>query len=89
MAEAIRSHYDFTPSLGTSISQGLSPKRQKSQKTKSTPGGPIVAQWLTNPIRNHEVRSQALLSGLRIQRCHELWYKLQTQLGSGIAVAVV
>ena len=29
----------------------------------------------TNPARNHEVgvRSLALLSGLRIWRCHELW----------------
>ena len=32
------------------------------------------------------VRSLALLSGLRIQRCHELWYRLQTRLGSGVAV---
>ena len=45
----------------------------------------------TNPTRNHEVvvQSLALLSGLRIQRCHELWFRLQTWLGSGIAVAVV
>ena len=35
------------------------------------------------------VQSLSLLSGLRIQRCHELWYRLQTQLGSVIAVAVV
>ena len=31
----------------------------------------------------------ALLSGLMIQRCHELWFKLQTQHGSRITVAVV
>ena len=32
---------------------------------------PIVAQWLMNLTRNHEVavRSLALLSGLRIRRC--------------------
>ena len=43
-----------------------------------------------NPTRNGEylVRSLASLSGLRIQRCHELWWRSQTQLGSGIAVAV-
>ena len=29
------------------------------------------------------------LSGLRIWHCHELWYRLQMQLGSHIAVAVV
>ena len=29
------------------------------------------------------------ISGLRIQRCCELWGRLQMQLGSGIAVAVV
>ena len=39
-------------------------------------------------MRNHEVRSLASLSGLRIQCCHELWYRSQTWLGSGIAVAV-
>ena len=36
-----------------------------------------------------QVQSPASLSGLRIQRCHELWYRLQTRLGSHIAVAVV
>ena len=35
------------------------------------------------------VQSLASLSGLRIWRCHELWCRLQTRLGSGIAVAVV
>ena len=34
------------------------------------------------------VRSLASLSGLRIRCCHELWCKLQTRLGSGLAVAV-
>ena len=36
-----------------------------------------------------QVRSLTLLSGLRIWHCRELWCKVQTQLGSGIAVAVV
>ena len=35
------------------------------------------------------VRSLASLSGLRIQRCHELWCRSQTRLRSGMAVAVV
>ena len=45
----------------------------------------------TNLTRKHEVEGLilALLNGLRIRHCCELWYRLQTQLGSGIAVAVV
>ena len=34
------------------------------------------------------VQPLALLSGLGIQRCRKLWCRLQTQLGSCIAVAV-
>ena len=34
------------------------------------------------------VQSLALLSGLRIRRCHELWCRLQTLLGSCVAVAL-
>ena len=34
------------------------------------------------------VQSLALLSGLGVWHCHELWYRLQTQFGSGVAVAV-
>ena len=34
------------------------------------------------------VQSLASLSGLRIRHCHELWGRLQTWLGSGIAVAL-
>ena len=36
-----------------------------------------------------QVRTLALLSGLRIWGCHELQCRSQRQLGSGIAVAVV
>ena len=36
-----------------------------------------------------QVPSLASISGLRIWRCHELWYRLQTQLRSDVAVAVV
>ena len=36
-----------------------------------------------------QVQFLALLSGLRIWHCHELWYRLQRKLGSCIAVAVV
>ena len=50
-----------------------------------------MAQRLMNPTSIHEtrVRSLALLSGLRIQRCCELWCRSQMQLGSGVAVAMV
>ena len=55
-----------------------------------------MAQWLTNPTRNHEVAGSVpalaplpLLSGLTIRRCRELWCRLQTRLGSHIAVAQV
>ena len=46
-----------------------------------------MAQWLTNPTRNHEVWvwSLALLSGLRIWRCRELSCRLQTHLRSCVA----
>ena len=42
----------------------------------------------TNPTRNNEVevRSLALLSGLWIRCCYELWRRSQTWLGSGVAV---
>ena len=44
----------------------------------------------TNLTRNHEVllRSLASPSELRIRRGRELWCRLQTQLGSGVAMAV-
>ena len=31
----------------------------------------------------------ASCNGLRIRHCHKLWYRLQMQLGSRVAVAVV
>ena len=52
-------------------------------------GDPFVAQWLTNPTMRMQVRSLDVLSGLKIWRCHEMWCRSQTQLGSHIAVAVV
>ena len=58
---------------------------------KCKAGVPNVAQWKRiwlAPMRM-QVQSLALLSGLRIQHCRKLWYRLQTRLGSGVAVAVV
>ena len=49
-----------------------------------------MAQWkyLTS-IHEDQVQSLALLSGLGVQCCHELWGRSQTQFGSRVAVAVV
>ena len=62
-----------------------------SDKLKCILGVPVVAQlsrtWLVT--MRMKVRSLASLSGLRILCGRELWCRSQTQLGSGIAVAVV
>ena len=42
---------------------------------------------VNEPMRTR-VQSLALLSGLRIWCCCELWCRLQIQLGSGVSVAV-
>ena len=36
-----------------------------------------------------QVQSLAMLSGLRIRCCHELWCRSKTWLGSGVAVALI
>ena len=49
-----------------------------------------MAQWQQNQLVSMKTPFQSLasLSGLRIQRYRELWCRLQTRLGFGIAVAV-
>ena len=51
----------------------------------------FVAQCLPNPTSIHEDAGliSDLAQWLRIWHCHELWCRSQTQLRSGIAVAVV
>ena len=44
-------------------------------------GVPVVAQWLTNPTRNHEVAGSVpalaqWINDLAIWHCHELWCRL-------------
>ena len=53
-------------------------------------GAPVAVQWEQIRLGTMRlwVRSLALLRGVRIQRCRELWCRLQMRLGSGIAVAV-
>ena len=58
---------------------------------KLVKGVPVVAQWkgirlLSMRMR---VRSLALLSGVRIRRCLELWCRSQMWLKSGVTVAGV
>ena len=54
-------------------------------------GVPIVAQWLRTPTRNHKVAGSipGRAQWVEIWRCRELWCRLQTQLGSCVAVALV
>ena len=49
-----------------------------------------MAQWKQIQLGTMrlQVQSLASLSGLRILHCHELWYRWQTRLGSGVTVAV-
>ena len=47
-----------------------------------------MAQWLTNPTRNHGV--EGLIPGLaQPRRCHELWSRSQMWLRSRVVVALV
>ena len=55
-----------------------------------TGGVPTVAQQKRIQLVSMRMQVQSLssLSGLRIQHCRELWYRLQTQLGFHVAVTV-
>ena len=65
--------------------------RKLLEKTKVHEGVPTVAQQKRiQPVSTGMwVQSLASLSGSGILHCRELWCRLQTQLGSCVAVAVV
>ena len=73
------------------LSSFAGPRVAQSIATKYSPGVPVVAQWKQIQLGTVRLRdgSLALLSGLRIRHCCELWCRLKTRLGSGFAVAVV
>ena len=53
-------------------------------------GVPVVVQQkrIRLGTMRLQVQSLVLLSGLRMWRCHELWCRPKTSLGSHVAVAV-
>ena len=61
-------------------------KKKKKKKKRSS----HCSSAETNLTRNHEVVGSilTLLSGLRVWRCHELWCRSKTRLGSCVAVAL-
>ena len=76
---------------------GMAKKKKKKKKKRSLTffvniygGVPIMVQRKQIRLGTMRLRDQSLasFSGLRIWPCHELWYRLQTWLGSGVAVAV-
>ena len=66
-------------------------KIKKKKKRVKQVGFPVVAQQKRIQLVSMRmlVRSLALLSGLSIWRCHELWCSSQTWLRSSVAMAVV
>ena len=72
---------------------GLHIRKVGKCSTKNLPiilGVLVVAEWkqIQLGIKRLWVRSLASLSELRIQHCRELWCRLQTQLGTCVAVAL-
>ena len=64
---------------------------QRSRIFIGISGVPVMVQqkWIRLGTMRLQVWSLESLSGLRIRHCNEMWYRLQTWLGSGIAMALV
>ena len=62
-------------------------QRQNGPNPETALGVLVVAQrrWIWLVSMRTQAQSLALLGGLRIWHCHELWGKSQTQLRSGVA----
>ena len=80
--------YDITYmwNLIKMIQMSLFVKQKQTQisKSKQLSGIPVMAQQQRTQLVTMRmwVQSLASLSGLSIQHCHELWYRLQTLLRS-------
>ena len=73
----------------TSLSPKLRfPAIDKIPSLGSSHCGSFQWKWIQLVSMRMQVPSLALLSGLRIQHCREQWYRLQTRLRSGVAMAV-
>ena len=78
--------------------KGKEREREKKGEVQEQEGGverwkmgvPVMAQWKRISLGTMRlwVQSLALLSGLRIWHCHELWCSLQMRLRSGVAMAL-
>ena len=91
MTQVFRRAQDSNRPFSKEDTQMASKHRKKMFNISHLGDVPVVAQrkriWLAS-LRT-KVRSLALLGGLRIWHCCELWCRLQIRLGSCVAVAVV
>ena len=78
-------------SVSSTLSEGSSTNMISGLPNFVEFGVPLVAQRKQTQLGSMRmrVRSLALLSGLRIHRCPELWCRSKTWLRSRVAVAVV